>query len=862
MGEVYRATDTRLKRAVALKVLPASLQADPDRLARFQREAEVLAALNHPNIAQVYGIETTSAGSGPAIVMELVEGPTLAERLAQGPMTADEVLSVARQILEALEAAHERGIVHRDLKPANIKFKEDGAVKVLDFGLARAVDPSGSGFGGGESATITSPALTALGMILGTAAYMAPEQAKGRAVDHRADMWAFGCVLYEMLTGSRAFAGEDVTDTLANVLKTEADMHALPPDVPPFMRQVIAACLRKDPRQRLASAQDARLALAGTFESPAANAGMAAGRTATSRQRLWTFAMGAVAAAVVLAGAAWVLQPVPTPAPVTRFDIIPPIDQAFRGISRPTMALSPDGQTVVFNVEGGLRARNMGELEPRLIGDTEGSLLNPFLSPDGKEVAFSTGLQLRRVVIAGGAQQVIAKDVPNPYGAHWTEDGTILVAGPNGISRVPATGGVLEVLIKSDGTDGFSLPQMLPGGDRVLFTSTPNGQYDRSQIVVHSIRTGARTVVMEGARDGRYVPTGHLVYAVEDGLFGVRFNLDTLTTDGPPAQLARGTWWRNTPHANWAVSSNGTLAYVPNLPADTRHFAWVRRDGVVTTIKNVIAGTTPRLSHDARRALLEIDGDLWIHDLDTGRRIRVTSDGRSGRPAWNPALPLVAFTSNRDGSSQVWMAPDDGVGPARRLTNLTGGLHVDSWSPDGKTLAFHRHPYDGALNEILAITPSDQAATPRPVVQVEFDSEGAVFSPDGRYIAYHSSETGLREVYIRPFPGPGPRVPVSVGGAREVVWGRNGEIYYRSTDGTQMIAVRVTTSPALVVGAPQVLFTGRFFLQPSGGSPRPQFDVTADGQRFLMIESERVAQPRIVIVQNWFEELRRLLPPR
>jgi Tol biopolymer transport system component len=861
MGEVYRAVDTRLKRAVALKVLPAAFRNDADRLARFEREAELLAALNHPNIAQIYGVE--DAGGVTALVMELADGPTLADRIAQGAMPADEALPIARQVLDALDSAHDRGIVHRDLKPANIKVQPHGTVKVLDFGLAKALDATPSSGGGSGSATITSPALTAMGMILGTAAYMSPEQAKGRAVDRRADLWAFGCVLFEMLTGSRAFGGDDVTDTLANVLKSDANLRDLPASVPARVRQVIVACLQKDPRQRLASAQDVRLALDGAFESTAPAFGDAPAFR-SPWHRLAPYFVGAIVAALVVSVIAWRLAPAPEPGIVGRFDVDIPEGQDFRSAGRPVMAVSPDGRSLVYNAVGGLRVRGMADLEARIIPGTEAQLTNPFYSPDGQHVAFFTAPNdIKRIALAGGAATVIVKGAENPLGAHWAEDGTILMAFRNGIVRVSETGGTPELIVKAGPDERLAMPQLLPGGDAVLFTAAMGSldptasPWSKAQIVAHSLRTGERTVILQTGRDARYLPTGHLAYVVEDTLFAVQFDPARLAVHGASTALVQGMWSRESPGANWGVSRNGALAYVPDLPSDSLRPVWVRRDGAVGRIDNLAGGTDPRLSPEGRRLLLEVDNDIWIYDLETGRRNRVTSGGAS-RPGWDPTGTKVAYSSGGD----IWIAPADGNGPARRVTEGQISAHVDSWSPDGKTLAFHRHPPGNAPNEILAIEPEDPAPKPRPLVQRAFDAENAVFSPDGRYVAYISAETGGREIFIQQFPGPGPQIPVSVGGGREPVWARNGELFYRNTTGERMMVVKVTTSPSLVVGTPKELFQGTFFVAPQTGSPRPQYDVTSEGQRIIMLQVDRTARPQIVVVQNWFEEVRRLLPAK
>ena len=861
MGRVYRGVDTRLKREVAVKVLPPSVEHDPERLARFRREAELLAALNHPNIAHVYGLEET--GGGHALVMELAGGITLAERIAAGPLATDEAFAIARQVLDALEAAHERAIVHRDLKPANIKVAPDGTVKVLDFGLAKALDASSNiRTSAGDYATITSPALTGLGLILGTAAYMAPEQARGRAVDRRADLWAFGCVLYEMLAGTRPFGGDDVTETLANVLKSDVCVGELPAAVPPHVRQVIIACLQKDPDRRLASAHDARLLLDGAFaisEVPERAAPIA-----PVSRRLMPYAAGALLGTILVGLLAWRLAPGHAEQPVSRFNILLPEGQAFRNVGRPIVSISPDGSALIYNATGGLRLRKLSELDARVIPGTEAPLTSPVFSPDGQHVAFYSTDEVKRLAVAGGAPHVLARNIPNPIGMDWSESGWILLALREGIARVADTGGTPELIVTAAADERVAMPQLLPGGDAVLFTVATGGAGTGTQIVMQSLRTGERTKLLDNARDARYLPTGHLVYTVEDDLFAVAFDPSKQTTSGASVPLVQGVWWRSSAAvvANWSVSRNGTLVYAPNIPEDLLRPVWVSRDGAVTPAENLPAGQAPRLSPDGTQVLVEVDRDVWIYDVETGRRRRLTTDRGSGRAAWHPTGRQIAYTSESNGGAEIWLMNADGTGTPRQLTDLPGPAHVDSWSPDGRTLAFHHHLPGDAPNEILTIAPDDPAAKPQPFVKGGFAAEDAVFSPDGRYIAYLSADSGRREIYVRPFPGPGPQIPVSVGGGREPVWGRNGEIFYRSVTGEQMMSVKVTTTPTLTVGAPTRLFEGIYFMQPNTGSPRPQYDVSTDGRRFLMLQPDRGIRAQIIIVQHWFEELRRLVPTR
>ncbi len=566
MGQVFRATDTRLKRQVAIKILPPSLAADHDRLARFQREAEVLASLNHPNIAGIFGLEEN--GGVSALVMELVEGEDLSQRITRGAIPLDEALPIARQIAEALEAAHEQSIIHRDLKPANIKVRPDGTVKVLDFGLAKAMEPTGVASPSvSQSPTITTPAMTQAGMILGTAAYMSPEQARGKQVDKRADIWAFGCVLYEMLTGKRAFGGEDVSLTLADVMKGEADWQALPATLPPGIRTVLTRCLQKDPKQRLRDIGDVRLALDGAFERAPSQTSATVILASSSWSRGLPWATAAVAVAAAVAG--WsVRQPPPTP--VTRFEIeLPELLRA--GNSQRELALSPDGRSLVY-VEGErstsrLMRRDIDQLAPtEIAGSEQQEPTMPFLSPDGGTVGFlsrRTGA-LMKIPIAGGTPVTLSERLQNrapPSGATWLPDGTIVHNAAGGLWRVPATGGAPILLLE---TGLFAAgPMALPGGRAVLFHvgGAGDGEASLEALVLSS---GERRKIVSG-RDPFYVPTGHLVFARANGsLWAAPFDVDRLTITREPTPLSL-TAFRLSPvaSAQFSVAANGSLAYVP-----------------------------------------------------------------------------------------------------------------------------------------------------------------------------------------------------------------------------------------------------------------------------------------------------------
>ena len=642
MGEVYRATDTRLKRQVAIKVLPAALAEDPERLTRFQREAEVLASLNHPNIAHLYGIENAPSAAGDhirALVMELVEGPTLADRIAQGPMSVAAALPIAKQIVAALEAAHGRGIIHRDLKPANIKVTPQGRVKVLDFGLAKAApaaETDGSPPGLSASPTLTSPAVTAYGVILGTAAYMSPEQARGRTVDARSDIWAFGAVFYEMLTGRRAFEREDVSDTLAAILRDDPDWTRLPADLSPPIRAFLKQCLRRDPAERLHHVADMRLALDGAFDEAVA---VPAGRPARQRISVWIAAASIAVAVAAIATALWMQQRGANgPArQLRRFAItLPPPDQLSLGVGS-LLALSPDGQTLVYlahiDDRFQLVRRDLDQLEATVIAGTESVNAHHFFSPDGRWLGFHNGQRVMKVPVTGGRPVLLATlTTGEPRGSSWAADDTIVVAmRSGGLVRVPAAGGEPESLLKPDDGREYWYPQVLPGRRTILFTASMPAA-DTGDLLVFDPDTSMRRTVMRDASAGHYVSTGHLLFARGGDLWAVRFDLDRLETIGEPVIVQPGIRVEFGGAVQVAVGGDGSIAYLPrDLSAAAFALVWINRKGQEQPIAG--AGNrnfeSPRISSDGRRVAITIrDGnpDVWIYDLQAGTLSRLTFD--------------------------------------------------------------------------------------------------------------------------------------------------------------------------------------------------------------------------------------------
>ena len=873
MGEVYSATDTKLKRRVAIKVLPSSLAGDPERLARFQREAEVLAALNHPHIAAIYGVEETDGVKG--LVMELVDGPTLADLITASSIPFADALPIAKQIASALEAAHEQGIVHRDLKPANIKVKPDGTVKVLDFGLAKNVDarPAGSP---DHSPTITTPAMTMMGVVLGTAAYMSPEQARGRAVDKRTDIWAFGVVLYEMLTRKRAFEGEDVSLTLAAVMKSDPDLTALPPDVPSGVRLCLERCLQKDPRQRLRDIGDVRLLLDGAFDQ--AGIPPSASRVAPKslvRRLLPIAAAITIGALIGLAG--WNIRPIDGEQ-LIRFEHTVADGLSIQGGNRQLIAMSPDGGSIVFTASDGFYLHSLSERGDRRIL-TSRVVTSPIFSPDGRSIAYAEGAQLKRMDVSGGAPVVVAP-ASLPYGMTWTTDDMIVFATTEGIARVSANGGQPEVVVRANADEQLVSPVPLPGGDTFLFTVYKAGEFSagggvlaNSSVVAHSLRTGERRTIVSGGANPKYGRSGHLLYTSNDGLFVIDFDARTLQTNGAPQPLAEhvrlGIGSNGIGIAQYDISSTGTLAYLEasdnGIPEP---LVWVSRDGQATPIGTIQGGVgifnSPRLSSDDQRVLLVAQGDARVYDLATGRETRVTSDRSvAAYAAWVPGDRAVAYSSTRKGLGgimNVWKHPLDGSGPPEQITKLEGRGHLDAWAPDGTSFAVHHHPSNDAARFHIFLTPVHDGAVgePRQFSGGTANEEGSWFSPDGRYMAYATNVSSQVEIVIRPVAGPAAVTPVSVGGGREPMWGRNGELFYRRSADDTMMAVPVTTAPALKVGIPVALFAGP---GTPGGSSRANYAVTADGQRFIMSNTRarpqgRGTTPSISIVLNWIDGLR------
>jgi serine/threonine-protein kinase len=864
MGEVYRARDTKLDRDVALKVLPQAFTDDPDRLARFEREAKVLASLNHPNIGGIHGLEESEGVR--ALVLEYIEGPTLADRIAQGPIPVEEALPIAKQIAEALEAAHEAGVIHRDLKPANIKVRDDGTVKVLDFGLAKALAGDLPGADLSQSPTVTATVTgTRDGVILGTAAYMSPEQARGKLLDRRTDIWSFGCVLYEILTGHAAFLGETLSDTIAKILERDPDWQALPTSTPVLVRSLLRRCLAKDPKGRLRDIGDARLEIGEAVAAPAGTmAAMLDEPRAEGRWRTVPWVAGILVA--LIAGLAVGNLTRSTPAvtvPVTRFPIALPPDQSTTG--HHLIAFSPDGTQLAYVANDQLYIRAMDQLESAPVPGTEGAL-EPFFSPDGQSVGFWAEGQLKRVALTGGAPVTIGETREEPFAPRWGADNDILFGALGGVWQVPASGGTPEVVISpGPGEDGLGNPQALPGGEWVLFSVVPGGQ-----VAIESLRTGERDVLVENAEGATYVPTGHLVFVRDGTLLAQPFDVERRIVAPGPVSLGEAVRTGTTPQ--FTLSDSGSLAYLTGgeEAAATRSLVWVDREG-----REEVIPAEPRdyasvqLSPDGQRVVTSIaeggNPDLMVYDLARETPSLFTFDpGNDGFPIWTLDGARIVWSSNRTTGARfdvVWKAAD-GTGQVDHLTTGANPQSPYSWSADGRTLVMIEQRSETGID--IGLLSLDSEETIDWVVDGPGDEGWPDVSPDGRWMAYTSTESGQTEVFVTPFPNVADgRWKVSQDGGLIPQWGPDSrELFFQTGDGTIMVAVNETVSA--FTGTPVPLFDRPYWF-PGGPYSQRSFDISPDGQRLLVIRegagnNVQVEPPEIKIVLNWFEELTERVP--
>jgi serine/threonine protein kinase/Tol biopolymer transport system component len=889
MGEVYQAKDQTLGRDVAIKVLPEEFAKDADRKARFQREAKLLASLNHPNIAAIYGLEESSGTN--FLVLELVEGQTLADQIKQGPIPVEEALRLALQIAEALEAAHNKGVIHRDLKPANIKVTPDGKVKVLDFGLAKAFAGDKEEVNLSNSPTL-SDAATQQGIILGTAAYMSPEQASGKSIDKRSDIWAFGVVLFEMLTGRSLFAGDNVSQTLARVLERQPDFSLLPSNLHPKVRELLKRCLQKDSKNRYHDIADIRLDLqevlndpGGVFTQPVS--------TAEPRTKLRTI-LPWIAAAIVLAAitgvAVWRMKP-SEPKRVIRFTYeLPEGQQLNMPLNLGLQAAgSPDGSRFVYGTTDGLYLRSMDALDAKLIAGTDKGSVEPFFSPDGQWIGYwsQTDRKLKKVAISGGAPVVICDTSPIVLFASWNSDNTIVYSDMlKGILQISADGGTAEVLIKGNllnaVKEGFPItPRMLPDGKTLLFTNYTGPDPSNWQIGVQSLKSGERKILIRNGFGAVYFPTGHLVYgsANNTGNFlAVRFDLDRLEVKGGSVPVFEGIG-----SAGWGDST--AMIYVPqptvaagaaSTASSANTLVWVNRQG-----KEEPLGAAPNqyglpgISPDGTRVAVSIatggNQYIWIWDIVRKTMTRLTfEEGGASCPLWTPDGKRIVYASTREGGlAGIYWKAADGTGGVTKLGSAPDrSLIPFSWSKDAKTLAVLEATPDPLKFEIGMLSMEGDHAR-KPLLQGKHDELFPKISPDGRWIAYSSNESGKQEVYVRPFPDveSGGRWQISTSGGDSPLWSPDGhELFYRQGD--SFMAVAVEMAPTFKPGNPKLLFKGTYL---SVDVPKEwiMWDIHPDGKRFLMIKPPALGggqskdqSRKINIVLNWFEELKQRMPTK
>ena len=886
MGEVYQARDARLERRVAIKILPEVFAHDTERVARFEREAKVLASLNHANIAALYGLE--QADGRHFLVMELVEGETLADRIRRGPVPVEEALAIAHQITQAFEAAHEESVVHRDLKPGNVKITPEGKVKVLDFGLAKAIEAA-PGSTAAAGATTLSMAPRNAGAILGTPAYMAPEQAKGFGADPRSDIFAFGCVLYEMLSGRQPFRGDTLTDVIASVLAREPDLALLPPNLHPKIPELIRRCLAKEARNRWHAVADVRVEIESILPDPhGATVRWVGAERGPWWQRAIPLVVTAILAVAITAGIAWNRRPAPAPAAsVARFSFVLPESQQLTRSGRHNIALSPDGESIVYVANNQLYLRKIAEVEARPIQGTDQDVDTPFFSPDGRWIGFYVYPEgkLKKIAVTGGASVNIA-DASHPFGANWGPDDRIVIGqGIEGIVRVSANGGRAETIVKGEKGEVAHGPQMLPDGEHILFTLTKGlgpTRWDQAQIVVQSLKSGERKVVIDGGSDARYVPTGHIVYALGSNLLAIPFDEKHLKRAGAPVPIQENVMRAGaaaTAAAFFSFSNDGSMVYFvgsQQLPITSLAIT----DGVgAKKFLPFPAGlySNPRISPDGKQLVAAVvesgNKNLWIYDLSgAASPRRLTFDGASF-PIWTRDGQRIIYTSNRDGGRALYWQRADGNGSAERLTEPKEATIVaTSLSEDGKNLAFT----DDSGSRDIWMLPLDGGRKPQPLIEAKGSLEWrGSFSPDGRWIAYASDESKREQIYVQPFPPTGAKYQITTNGGTSPLWSPDGKklFYLEAQTGTyrpqagtwtsslyRLISVNVRTQAGFAFSNPTPLVERMLM-----GDDTRAYDITPDGKQFVAVflasddTSGEPSHPEIRVTLNWFEELKRLV---
>jgi Tol biopolymer transport system component len=867
MGEVYRARDTKLDRDVAIKILPEAFAHDTDRLARFTREAKTLASLNHPNIAIIHGLE--HSGEVHALVMELVEGDDLSQRIARGAMPLDEALPIAKQIAEALEAAHEQGIIHRDLKPANVKVRSDGTVKVLDFGLAKAMEPSGAlAAGHSQSPTITTPAMTQAGMILGTAAYMSPEQARGKTVDKRADIWAFGAVLYEMLTGRRLFMGDDTSETLAAVIKEEPNLEVVPERV----RHLLRMCLQKDPRKRLRDIADATLLL--DHAAPVRSEAAAAGVHVRRLKMAWgVAALAGVAALVAVPFSVAHFRETAPIAEAVRFQVAMPDKVALGGGA---FSVSPDGRKLIFAAVAAdgtrrLYVRALDSLDARPLQGTEGAgPYPPFWSPDSRFVGFSIGNRYMKIDVAGGPPQTLS-ELPGTLGASaWGPNGVILVgSNPGGLMQVPEAGGIPSPVTAVDPSRQelyHGRPAFLPDGRHFLYVRSSNNP-EFGGTYIGSLDAKPQDQDLRRLLPGRfgvaYVPssdpgTGYVLFERESTVMAQTFDNRTLELTGQPVPIAEQVGNNGAISAFFSTSENGVLATRSGGQGGNQ-LTWLDRSGTVTgRVGDPGNNSDLELSPDGTRAAIFRVGqqnDIWLYEFARGTTTRFTFSPSTDRfPVWSPDGNRIVFGSNRGGRYDVYQKSANGTGEDELLFKSDQDKIPSSWSTDGRFLIFQST--DPKTTADIWVLPMEGDRKPLPWLRTEFTEGQAALSPDGRWIAYTSLESGRAEIYVRPFLPPGSDGGASAGGKWQVSrsggtsarWrGDSKELFY--VENQRLMAVDISANPSFQAGIPQPLFNVVLPSQATGAT----LQVTADGKRFLTatLPQQATGESPVTVVLNW-----------